>query len=96
MNVLEHYWSINVRENRKTNQEWTIQKQRHQWGQATERRQTKQNKQATTNKKQTNKKTKQKTKQTNKQKKQKTTKKSRLQGVNTLISQVNKMLTILE
>ena len=70
MNVLEHYCSINVRENRKTNQEWTIQKHRHQWGQATEGRQTKQNKQATTNKKQTNKKKQKTNKQTNKNKKQ--------------------------
>jgi hypothetical protein len=59
MNVLEHYCSINVRENRKTNQEWTIQKHRHQWGQATEGRQTKQKnkqqkKQTKKNKKQTN------------------------------------------
>ena len=73
MNVLEHYCSINVRENRKTNQEWTIQKHRHQWGQATEGRQTKQkNKQQQTKTK--NKKTKKQTnkanKQTNKNKKQ--------------------------
>ena len=75
MNVLEHYCSINVRENRKTNQEWTIQKHRHQWGQATEGRQTKQKnkqqkKQTKKNKKQTNKANKQ-SKQTNKQTKTK-------------------------
>ena len=94
MNVLEHYWSIEkterpIKNGQSRNTGISGDKPQR------EDKQNKTNKQQQTKNKQTKKQNKKQSKQTNKQK-QKTTKKSRLQRVNTLISQVNKMLTILE